>query len=258
MDFSDRDELEKRMQRRKRRRRNDIFWNFLTVCTVLATVALTAFMLLIYSNPYMSINPFPPPTMPALINLPTSTPTPLLMPATWTPAALVTGTPSPTTEIIKIVPSVSATTSEAPTGTSEAVATAEETSDSVYSFALQAAPSAVKSETFKAGSGCDWQGIAGQVVDMQGRHLVNTGIMIVLKGTYNNKTIDTQTIPGTHTEYGDSGYEFQLGTSLVKSSGLLSIQLVDQAGLPLSDKVIFDTYDSCDKNLVLINFRQVK
>jgi hypothetical protein len=128
--------------------------------------------------------------------------------------------------------------------------------NSLYTFGLQAAPSAVKSDAFKPSTGCNWQGVAGQVLDLQGRHLVNIGIQ--LKGTYNGKTISTQSISGTHTEYGDSGYEFPLGTSLIASSGLLSIQLVDQSGLPLSEQVIFDTYDTCDKNLVLVNFRQVK
>ena len=247
MDFSDHDELERRRRRRQRRQRSNVFWNFMTVITVLATVALVGVLLLIFSNPYISINPFPPPTMPALVALPTSTSTLVAMPPTWTPTLKPTDTPEPAT---------ATNTLEATGTTAVETQSPAATGGGTYSFELQGAPSAVRSETFKPATGCTWQGVAGQVVDMQGQHLVNIGI--VLKGMYNGKTISTQTISGTHTEYGDSGYEFQLGTTLIASTGLLSIQLVDQAGLPLSEKVIFDTYETCDKNLVLVNFRQVK
>jgi hypothetical protein len=248
MNFTDHDELDRRMKRRKRRQRSDIFWNFLTICTILASIGLIGALLMIYSNPFISINPFPPPTLPVLVVIPTSTATPVLLPPTWTPTiAMVTETPVPPTSTPEILPSETlAAATIFPTASG----------NSIYTFGLQAAPSAVSSDTFKPKTGCTWQGIAGQVIDMQGRHLVSIGIQ--LKGTYNGKTISTQTISGTHTEYGDSGYEFQLGTTPIASTGLLSIQLVDQAGLPLSEQVIFDTYATCDKNLVLINFRQVK
>jgi hypothetical protein len=247
MNFTDHDELDRRIKRRQRRQRNDIFWNLLTVITLLASVALIGVLLMIYSNPFISINPFPPPTMPVLIMVPTSTATPVVLPATWTPTVGATETPLPPTPTPEILPTETVEVSTAfPT----------DSGNFSYTFGLQAAPSAVPSATFKPSTGCAWQGIAGQVLDMQGRHLVNIGIK--LEGTYNGKTISTQSISGTHTEYGDSGYEFQFGTSLIASSGLLSIQLVDQSGMPLSERVIFDTYDTCNKNLVLVNFRQVK
>jgi len=246
MNFTDHDELDRRMRRRQRRQRSDIFWNFMTVLTLLATMALVGALLIIYSNPFVSINPFPPPTLPALVILPTSTATAMILPPTWTPPVVnVTETPLPPTATVEtVLPS-------------ETLATSVPATDSgLYTFALQAAPSAVSSVTFKASTGCIWQGIAGQVVDMQGKHLPSIGI--VLKGTYDGKTVEIHSLSGTHTEYGDSGYEFQLGATPIASAGLLSIQLVDPSGLPLSDQVIFDTYSACDKNLVLINFRQVK
>ncbi len=248
MNFTDRDEIARRMKQRKRRQRRDVFWNFLTICTLLATLAMIGAILLIYSNPFISINPFPPPTLPVLVILPTSTSTPVLLPATWTPTPRPTTTPLPVT--------VTATTESMPITTATMTPGTEDPVEGDYSFTMQAAPSAVRSVTFKPETGCNWQGVAGQVVDMQGRHLVNIGI--ILKGTYDGKTISTQSITGTHTEYGESGYEFQLSDSPIRSIGLLSLQLVDQAGLPLSDLVVFDTFDTCDKNLVLINFRQIK
>jgi hypothetical protein len=248
MNFTDHDELTRRLRRRKRRQRSDVFWNFLTICTILATIVMAGVLLMIFSNPYISINPFPPPTLPVLVIYPTATPTLVSMPATWTPTvSLATETPEPAISTSTVEPNL---TTAAPTITMQA------TGEQAYSFALQGSPMGIKSEVFKPDTGCTWQGVAGVIVDMQGQHLTNIGV--ALKGTYNGKTISTQSISGTHTEYGDSGYEFQLGTGTIESNGLLSIQLIDQAGLPLSEEVIFDTYGTCDKNLVLINFKQVK
>jgi hypothetical protein len=56
--------------------------------------------------------------------------------------------------------------------------------------------------------------------------------------------------------YGQSGYEFFLGAVPISSDGLLYIQILDQAGLPLSDNVYIDTFNDCSKNLVLVRFRK--
>jgi len=56
--------------------------------------------------------------------------------------------------------------------------------------------------------------------------------------------------------YGKSGYEFFLGTVPIASKGELNLQLLDQAGLPLSDVISIDTYNDCSKNLVLVRFKK--
>lgn len=249
MEFSDHEELANRLRRRKRRQRSDIFWNFLTICVILATFALAAILMMVYSNPYIALNPFPPPTMPVLVMLPTATPTLVAMPPTWTPSPKPSETPQSATVTLTPEPSATIVTI---TLTSTAVVTGNPT----YTFALQGVPTGLRSEVYKPDTGCTWQGVAGLVVDMQGQHLVN--ISIVLKGTYNGKTVSFQTISGTHTEYGESGYEFPLGRTPIESIGLLSIQLMDEARQPMSEQVIFDTYGTCDKNLVLINFKKIR
>ncbi len=250
MDFPDHDEMDRRVQSRKRRQRSDIFWNFMTVCTVLATIALAVFLLMVFSNPYISINPFPPPTMPALVVYPTSTATPVMLPPTWTPAV-----PTPTVSVTP-QPTVITSTPEPSATATVKVLSNTAGSDEDYTFALQGAPVALSAEDLKPGTGCKWQGVAGQVVDLQGQPLVNYSIL--LKGTYDGKLFNATMLSGTHTEYGESGYEYQLGTSPVDSNGLLSVQMVDQAGLPMSERVIFNTFATCDKNLVLINFKQIR
>ena len=44
MNFTDHDELDRRM---KRRQRSDVFWNILTVCTLLASIGLIGALLMI-------------------------------------------------------------------------------------------------------------------------------------------------------------------------------------------------------------------
>jgi len=36
------------------------------------------------------------------------------------------------------------------------------------------------------------------------------------------------------------------------------VQLLDQAGAPLSEKIYFETFEDCNRNLVFINFKQVR
>ncbi|MCX6053788.1 MAG: hypothetical protein NTZ74_02515 [Chloroflexi bacterium] len=249
MNFADHEELAERQKRRKRRRQHDVVWNLLTGFVLFGTVSLVGMLLLINSNPFIALNPFPPPTLPVLIVIPSATPTLVEMPATWTPTIPPTGTPQPL--ILTATPEPLATSTSTPLPTID-----YSQGGSTYPFALQGVPAEVRSVVFKPETGCEWQGVAGTVVDMQGKAKLQ--IAVELKGVYNGKTIDMKTISGTHTQYGESGYEFQLNIVPIESSGSLSIQLVDQSFLPLSDQVIFNTYATCDKNLILINFKQVR
>ena len=58
-------------------------------------------------------------------------------------------------------------------------------------------------------------------------------------------------------DYGEGGYEIVLQDAPIASSDAIYIQLLDQANLPLTEKIYFDTYESCDSNLIKINFEQV-
>ncbi len=250
MHFADQEELAKRQRQRDRQRRSDIFWNILTAIVLISTAALIGVVMIIFSNPRISFNPYPPPTMPVLVVLSTSTPTPVHLPATWTP------TPRPS-ETLK--PSASMTSQPSAT---EAVPTVSPTTyptseDGDYPFAVEGQPVSMANIVFHPDYDCNWQGVAGKVVDLQGKHLV--GMLIRLTGTYNGRTIDMTTLSGGAAKwYGDSGYEFVLGTKPVDSRSTLAVQILDQSLRPLSARVVFDTYSTCDKNLTLINFRQVR
>jgi hypothetical protein len=102
-------------------------------------------------------------------------------------------------------------------------------------------------------------GVAGQVIDVDGAPVL--GLIIEVGGLLDGKRIGSPTLlqaTGLATAYGAAGYEVKLADEPIASVGTLWIQVLDQAGLPLSDKITFDTYDDCERNLVVIYFKQIE
>jgi hypothetical protein len=60
-------------------------WDILAIITLIAVLLIGIIFLQIFSNPYSSLNPFPPPTLPAAVVIPSPTSTQRSMPPTWTP-----------------------------------------------------------------------------------------------------------------------------------------------------------------------------
>lgn len=105
--------------------------------------------------------------------------------------------------------------------------------------------------------GCDWLGIAGQVFDKDG--LVQKDIIIKAGGQLNGEPIiEEMTMPLAEPDfdlaYGPGGYELTLANGPVDSDSALWIQLFSLEGDPLSEQIFLDTYDDCQKNLILMNF----
>ena len=102
-------------------------------------------------------------------------------------------------------------------------------------------------------AGCDWMGVAGQALDLAGQPVV--GLEVILEGGLPDPvTSVTGSAPG----YGPGGYEFVLDNRPKDTAGVFRIQLASVSLAPLSDPVPFDTVADCDKNLVLINFVQLR
>lgn len=249
MNFADQEEIDERLKHRNRKRQNNLIWNVLTVIFIIISVTAVGYFGLLFADPATPLNPFPPPTMPALIQLPTSTPMTAKLPPTWTPTIVVTAEPTATnTPQIEITE----TSTEGPTPTPLAT-----TNNSKYPFASKGEPAAMANTVFHPDKDCNWQGIAGQVWDIQGRALV--GYRVHLQGFYNGKTIDLTTLSGgAQAWYGESGYEFVLGNKPIDSTHQLTIQLEDQSYMLISNQVVLDTYSDCSKNLVLVNFQQIR
>jgi hypothetical protein len=121
---------------------------------------------------------------------------------------------------------------------------------------LQSNPASMEASRFNPTHGCDWMGVAGRVVDLQNSPAI--GIPVHLVGSLDGKYVNLTSMTGTAKSYGESGYEFTLTDYPIGSKGSLSLTLEDQAGLQLSERVVFDTYADCQNNLLVINFRQVR
>ncbi|NMC13801.1 MAG: hypothetical protein GYA34_13085 [Chloroflexi bacterium] len=225
--------------------------NILTVLVLIGTLCNGGIMASIFLNPRSGFNPFPPPTLPPVMVMPTSTPTAIqVLPPTWTP--LPSNTSAPTNTLVP----------EQPTATPFPLFTPSVTPTNppadAMPFALNAgSPVAISSVAFHPEAGCNWMGVAGQVLNLSGAP-VSTGVIIHLGGDLAGVHKDITSLTGTARQYGEAGYEIVLGTTPTDSTNSLWVQLLDQAGLPMSPRVYFDTYASCDRNLIFITFKQIK
>jgi len=217
--------------------------NLLSGILVVGTLVVTLLFGIIFLNPQSGINPYPPPTIPAVVLTNTPTPTPKgLLPATWTPTSSPTATLTPTP-----------TSTDTPQPTDTPVPTAD--LEVGTTFTIQEGSPSYEVNTFHPDAGCDWLGVAGQIFDQDGAPV--SGILVESGGMLGEIELSGLTLSGMAPAYGEGGYEITLGNAPADSDGEIWIQLLDQANLPLSEKVIFQTFNSCDSNLVKINFVQV-
>ena len=232
-------------------RKGESLWNALTFLVLAALVVVLVVFSLIFTNPSVAFNPYPPPTQAVLISIPTTTPTIPPVPPTLTFTVTIT----PTYTLTSPPPTITATF----IGGELALTTTPTPQDNaLYAFTPRGEPEAWTASAFNGEhDSCEWMGVAGRVVDMQERPVV--GVIAQLGGTTREKTYLKTTLTGTALNYGVSGYELTIDDErLFDTKQLLWVRLLDQAGLPLSAKIHFDTFNDCSKNLILINFKQVR
>ncbi len=220
-------------------------WDMFTVLTLLATLGVGAFFVYLFLNPTSVMNPLQP-GIPTAFVLPSATITPIQLEATWTPT-LVMGTDTATlAPTITLQPSSTPLSLVPPSKTPKPTATPK----APYSVTV----SAIASTIIHPDLACNWTGIGGTVVDASGAPVLYRTLR--LTGSFNGKPVDKLTVSGTALDYGQSGFEFVLGDTPVASNKLLTLQLLDQGGLPLADNVYVVTYNDCNKNLILVRYKQ--
>ncbi len=235
-------------QQNPRRNLSSLIWNILTILALIGVLCVGSGFLIIFINPQIGLNPFPPFTEIPTLALPTITPTvPPLLDSTWTPtptgAPTATFTPRPTnTPLVSDTPVIDTPAPTIPGG---------------YSFIIQQGSPQAISNIYDAAAGCNWMGVGGQALDMTGAPVVS--LIVQLGGALGGKKFDgVLGLTGTAQQLGPGGFVFQLADKPIASQRVLWIQLLDQQGLPLSDKIYFDTFNDCGKNLIVIQFKQVK
>ena len=229
---------------RKKRNTGGCLLNMLSGILVTATIVVGLVFAIIYINPQAMINPLPPTTLPALVLTNTPTPTPKgVLPPTWTPTSSPTPEPSDTP-----IPTDTPIPSETPVPTADI--------ESGTTFILQDGSPSYEVNSYHTDAGCDWLGVGGQVFDKDGAPV--PGILVEAGGSLGDIDITGLTLSGMAPNYGEGGYEITLHNTPIASEDAIWIQVLDQANLPLTEKIYFQTFDSCDSNLVRINFVQAE
>ncbi|MBC8333885.1 MAG: hypothetical protein H8E29_01345 [Anaerolineales bacterium] len=229
----------------------DIF----SILTLVAAACMGAYFLLLFINPYTALNPLPPNTPIPPIIIPSATITPLQLDELWTetptiqptitPTSRATFTPISTQTPLYLIEPTSTPKPPDPTATPGMPFTAE--------------IKYVDATIFHPDTNCNWLGVGGVVLDLNGAHY--WGVQVRVQGTLVGKTVDLgPQISGTANSfgYGISGFDFMLSDVPLPSDETLFIRIFDQAGLPLSDEIRFSTLADCEKNSVFITFRQVR
>jgi len=222
-------------------------FNVLDLFTVLALLTacfMAAFMTYLFLFPRTSLNPLKP-RIPTPFEFPTATITPLQLEATWTPTVVV-ATETPTlAPTITLMPSPTSISLVPPTRTPPATATPR----APYGATI----TAIESTIIHPEQGCNWLGIGGSVVDSSNAPVLY--MTLRLTGSINGQPVEKLTVSGTALDYGQSGFEFDLGDEPVASNKLLVLQLFNQAGERQADDINIITYDDCNKNLILVRFK---
>jgi hypothetical protein len=229
----------------QRRGRSMQLWDMLSILVLILTACIVGYFVLIFFNPESSYNILPPGGFGRRV--PTATTTPIKLQPTWTASPTLELTPSNTPRPT-FTPFFTSTPFSLvpPTKTPKPSATPK----APFSATLQT----VESTVIHPDLACNWAGIGGTVVDVNGSHVVGT--VVVLRGTLDGKTMEQQTVTGINKEYGQSGFEFVIGSAPIASKNTLYVQLVDLQNIPLSDPVYITTSSDCTKNLVLVRFKK--
>lgn len=119
---------------------------------------------------------------------------------------------------------------------------------SPYPFILR--DQVIYTSNFANTAQCAWQGIGGQVFDLNGQPLLNMRVHVFGNG------IDLFTTSGTNTLYGLSGWEVPLNTTVTSNSYIVELQTSE--GTIVSPQTTISFVPDCTKNLALVNFAQTR
>lgn len=248
-------------------------YNFITLfLIILAVIAVVVVVILVSQPEEIDVAALPTtiPTAtatftetPTFTSLPptfTGTPTPSHTPTTTpsitpsiTASATITDTPGPT-----LTPSNTPTPSISPTFTPTLTPTGPTPtytpSTSPFPFVLRDNAVLYVSNFANPAAECAWQGVGGQVFDLNGNEISNTGFFIHV---FNNQQDFGRVRLGTNSLYGAfSGWEIPLDNRV--SPQVYFVVLETEAGVQISPRVNVQFPGTCEENVALVNFVQAR
>jgi len=254
--------------------RSNGLYNIITLLFTLLTIVMCVLLVLLYTKtirPPRAFNPatavqatiavFPsntPTVTPSLTPIPsdTSQPTSTRVPSkTFTPTSTPSDTPTATfTATATYTASKTPTNTRTPTSTKTPSATIDPSLPTKtppgFPFKIGENNPAYTAN-LDASTGCNFQGIGGQVYDMNTQPLFNITINVSSPNGFNQSTTS-----GSNPRYGPSGWQVQTGANVSNATYL--VELRTDKGVPLSPKVSVAFSGICDQNLALINFFQTR
>jgi hypothetical protein len=121
-----------------------------------------------------------------------------------------------------------------------------------YAFAIQEGTPLYTKNFTHPQAGCEWLGVAGQVFNEEGQEI--SKMVVVVGGYIEEEYVEFATLSGMAPLYGPGGYEIIINSAPFDSQEEFWIEIFDLDGQASSEKVFFDTFAGCEKNLILINF----
>jgi hypothetical protein len=230
----------------RRKKKKSFIWNLVTILVLLATACLLFYFITIFRNPGSQLNLFPPVPTPTVFFTATPTITPIQLPATWTPT--LTASPASTRTRASTWTMLPGFASDTFTPQPSFTITPENTSTSPVSVTITYHPGT----DIYPDSACNWMAIGGSIVDTDGTPLLF--YPVELGGSLNGEIISQLKLSGSAPNYGTSGFEFQLADHPIASTKTLYLQVFQELGGALTDKIYIDTFEDCTRNLLRITF----
>lgn len=207
-----------------------------------------------------SFTPLPPTETPTYTPSPTETPGPTatasntaLPTSTGTAGPTPTFTPGPSgtatiraTSTMTLTPTWTSTFTPSPTGPTPTPTNTQ----SPYPFALQEGSPRMRAN-FANAAGCNWQGLAGQVITQSNEPV--TGVQVRVSGEALGSPLIT--LSGSSTVYGPSGWEIVVDNKTNNGRYTVALWSGDTQVSP-EVEVVFP--NSCEQNLAMINFLQTR
>lgn len=205
-------------------------------------------------TPTSTPTPLPPTLTPTPTETltPTATDTPTFTP---TPSATITDTPAPTlTPSLTFTPVATDTPTLTPTPTGPTPTFTP--SPSPFLFRLRDTVQYVPN--FANSAQCAWQGVGGQVINLNGTPFVGNVFVRVFNNNFSDRVpIGSNSLYGSPGPNGEnSGWEVRVENSI--NSQLYFVQLESPNGAVISETVQVQFRSSCDANAAIVVFVQTR